>query len=178
MKIKFSLFVLSLFVLLLLVVNTVSAQVLPKVYIKEIEEELLGVKKIPVGQKIMFKVKICVDSKSSVPLKGFWIYITLIKPNGHKEIAAKAVNDHIGIGKCKVYEFRTGTVANIPGKWKYVIEIFTRDCKHKLAETRGTFEVVSALPKVKIEVLDIIGYAAATSMIVAGLALALSRIIK
>ena len=179
--IKFnSLFILSLFILFLLVVNPASAQV-PNVYISEIEEaELLGKRKIYLGEKIEFRVKICVMSDSPSPLNGFHIVITLRKPNGKYLFGEGTVNDYIPIGKCKKYNFRLNYAPDQVGTWKYWISLYTKDKKHKLCEVSGTFEVVEKpkLPKVKIEVLDIVGWTTALSMMITGLALALSRIIK
>ncbi|HID01003.1 MAG TPA: hypothetical protein EYP05_06690 [Piscirickettsiaceae bacterium] len=171
------LFILSLFILFFLAVNP-SLALKPDVTISEVEDaRLLGGKKILLGQKIEFKIKICVRSDSPVPLDGFHIVITLKKPSGKILYAKQTVNDYIPIGRCENYNFKLNYKADQVGTWKYWVSLYTKDQKYKLDEISGTFEVVG-IPKAELEVLDIVGWATASSMIITGLALALTRIIK
>ena len=171
-----SLFIYILLILFLLLATPVFA-LKPEAYISEINGAELLSYKIPFGKKIQFAVKVCVLKDSPVPLDGFRIEIILKKPNGIWQHFDRTYNDKISIGECKNYLIKLDVVADVVGIWHYDLSLYTKDGKHLLDKVSGSFEVCG-LPKAKVEVIEIVGWVVASSMMVTGLALALSRIIK
>jgi len=177
MKMKLnSLFISSLSMLFLLLVTPVFA-LKPGAYISEINGAELLSYKIPLWKKIQFAVKVCVLKDSPVPLDGFTIKIKVKRPDGLWKEFEQTFNDKIPIGECRNYVIKTNIIADKVGTWHYVVSLYTKDKQHKLDEVSGTFEVVG-VPKAEVEVMKIVGWAVASSMMVTGLTLALSRIIK
>jgi len=113
------------------------------------------------GEIIQITVEIRVDSASPVPLNGFWIYVTLNKPDGSTvDTWVDFTGETVNIGEAKTFLVNTGIQADQVGTWgAWVMLCMEKDTSTYISFDSTGFDVVEEpqYPQAWITITDVAG---------------------
>ena len=130
------------------------------------------------GQYLELKVKVGVSSSSPVDLNGFWLHVVVNDSKGkYKDAWIDFTKETITKGSYKLYDVKTNIQMDKAGHYYVTVEVWNKDKTTKLAESLTIgFDVVQQQPQAWTSIESIGGYLAVATMIIAGVALAVTKL--